>query len=76
MVCGPLLRALLPADREALLYGEKQTSNLMPPQFDVSMVAALKYFSQLTCKRYAVIVFKTSYVLKTSNERRRVIVGL
>ena len=45
MVCGSLLKALLPTDREALLYGEKQTSNLMPHQFDVPMVAALKYFS-------------------------------
>ena len=44
MVCDPLLRALLPPDREALLYGEKQKSNLMPHQFNVTMVAALKYF--------------------------------
>ena len=42
MVCGPLLRALLPTDRKALLYCEKQKSNLMPHQFNVTLVAALK----------------------------------
>ena len=41
MVCGPLLRALLPTDRKALLCYEKRRSNLMPHQFNVTMVAAL-----------------------------------
>ena len=53
---GPLLRALLLTDRKALLYGEKQRNDLMPYQFSVKIVAALKYFSLLTCKRYALIV--------------------
>ena len=44
MVCGPLLRALLPTDREALLYCEKQRSNLMSHQVNVTVVAALNYF--------------------------------
>ena len=56
MVCGPLLKTLLPTDREELLYVEKQRSNLMPHQFNVTMVAALEYCFLLTCKRYAVIV--------------------
>ena len=55
MVCGPLLKALLSADREALLYGEKQRNNFMPHQFNVTMTAPLKYFSLLTWKKYAVI---------------------
>ena len=39
MVCGPLLRALLPTDGEALLYGKRQKNNLMPHQFNVTMIA-------------------------------------